>query len=372
MYVRLRLMIAFLLCAQPAFAQELRNMSILTGMKTGTYFRFGTDIAELMRRECGAEIAVKDSAGSLANLQRLRHESFTQLAIVQQDTLDYLKKAAASDPKLQEIARSIRYVFPLYSEEVHLVTTRTSGIKRLADLAGKRVAIGEPESGTYLTASFVLLLSGVKAKPLEISQKEALYRMMLPAGDPAAIDALFYVAGAPVKLFTESPDLASRLAGVAIDDPAVLERYNPATLTSEDYAWIDAKVPTIRVRSVLMTYDFQQEQCENVGMVANMLKANLKALKAGTAHPKWAEVEVGLPLPGWQIYRCVTKYIDAPVGQTDRQCTFAAKTAGKSVDYMPANQKPVNSEPKPTSVCASGRSDNPIVQSLCKNMKELR
>ena len=362
--------IGIVLLVVPAVAQELHNMSILTGRKTGTYFRFGNDIAELMRSECGANIQVKELQGSLANLQRLRHEQHSQLAIVQQDTLDYLKKAAAADTKLQDIVRNIRYVFPLYSEEVHLVTTKGSGIAHLRDIAGKRIAVGEAESGTYLTASFILLLSGIEVTRVEVGQVEGLRRLLLPVDDPNRIDALFYVAGAPVKLFTENPALRQQLAGVAIDDPAVLERYNPSQLTSDDYGWIEGKLATVRVRSVLMTYDFQLEQCQNVGMVANRVKANLKALKEGLGHPKWAEVELDAPLPGWKLYKCVSKYVDVPVGKEDRRCVFAGTTTS-ATGYMPPGQKTSESMP-PQSVCGSGKSDNPIVQSLCRNLKDLK
>jgi uncharacterized protein len=355
-------------------AQDMQDMSILTGKKTGTYYRFGQDIASLIQKECGATLTVKESQGSLANLQRLRHEVHSQLAIVQQDTLDYLKTAAASDPKLHEIVRSIRYVFPLYSEEVHLVTTKTSGIKRLKDIAGKRVAIGEGESGTYLTANFILLLSRIDVKPVEIDQVEGLRRMLLPATDPNKIDALFYVAGTPVKLFAENAALRTQLAGVAIDSPEVLERYTPAQLTSADYGWIGDKVDTVQVRSVLMTYDFRKEQCQNVAMVANRLKANLKALKNELGHPKWAEVDIDAPLAGWQAYGCVTKYIDSDVGpEGARQCAFLQ---GSTSAYIPPGQK-VSSElpmekPQDTSVCNGGKTSNPIVQNLCRNMKDLK
>ena len=345
-------------------------MSILTGQKTGTYFRFGHDIADLMRRECGAEIEVKESQGSLANLQRLRHEVHSQLAIVQQDSLDYLKTAAGTDTKLQEIARSIRYVFPLYAEEVHLVTTKGSGNRKLRDLAGKKIAVGEGASGTYLTASFILLLSGIDVTQVEIGPAEGLRRLLLPAKDPNRVDALFYVAGTPVKLFTENPALRDQLAAVAIDDPAILDRYSPTKLTPDDYEWITDDVNTVAVRSVLMTYDFQQEQCQNVGMVANRLKANLKALKEQFGHAKWAEVDINAPLRGWQAYKCVTKYIDAPVEKDNRQCAFAQTG---SADYMPPGQKTSGPKMAPNpSVCAGGKSDNPIVQSLCKNLKELK
>jgi TRAP transporter TAXI family solute receptor len=350
----------------------MRNMSMLTGQRTGTYYRFGQDIAQIVRRDCGTEIAIKESQGSLANLQRLRHEPQTQLAIVQQDTLDYLKTAAASDAKLQDIVRSIRYVFPLYTEEVHLVTTKGSGIKKLKDIAGRRVAIGEGESGTYLTASFILLLSRIDVKPVEIAQAEALRRLLLPSSDPNKIDALFYVAGTPIKLFTENPSLRDLLAGVAIDDPEVVERYSPTQLTSEDYGWITDRVDTVQVRSVLMTYDFQTTQCPNVGMVANRVKANLAALKNEIGHPKWAEVDLTAPLPGWQPYRCVSKYIDAIVGRDgDKQCAFVE--VATSADYIPPGQKSQNAQKAPpSSVCSGGKIDNPIVQNLCRNLKDLQ
>lgn len=377
MHGLLRAIAALILSAGVAHAQEMRDMSILTGKNTGTYFRFGQDIAQVIRKDCGTEIAVKETQGSLANLQRLRHEAHSQLAIVQQDSLDYLKTAAGSDPKLLAIARSIRYVAPLYSEEVHLVTTKGSGIKKLKDITGKRVAIGEGESGTYLTASFILLLGRIDVQRLEIAPTEGLRRLLLPASDPGKIDALFYVAGTPVKLFTENKALRDQLAGVAIDDPAVLQRYTPAQLTSEDYAWIPGKIDTVGVHSVLMTYDFQKDQCENVGMVANRLKANLAALKNEMGHPKWAEVDLNTRLPGWEPYSCVLKYIDKEVGQDgDRQCAFVESTSATS-SYLPPSEKVGGGTPKAakapdTSVCQGGKTSNPIVQSLCRNMKDLQ
>src|SRR5688572_29875993 len=260
MRILLSAILGLVLSSGLGVAQEMRNMSILTGMKSGTYFRFGQDIAQVINKECGTDIVVKESQGSLANLQRLRHEIFSQLAIAQQDTLDYLKTAAAKDTKLQDIIKNIRYVFPLYSEEVHLVTTKTSGIKKLKDITGKRVAVGVGESGTYLTASFILLLSGIDVEQVEIGGVDALRRLLLPADDANKVDAMFYVAGTPVKLYTETPRLKDKLAGVTIDEPAVLDRYNAAELTSQDYPWIDTKVDTVKVRSVLLTYDFQGPQ----------------------------------------------------------------------------------------------------------------
>jgi hypothetical protein len=72
----------------------------------------------------------------------------------------------------------------------------------------------------------------------------------------------------------------------------------------------------------------------------------------------------------------VTKYIDAEIGADgDRACAFQSKTAAPA-DYLPGGQRTSGTatlEKAPeTSVCESGKTQNPIVQSLCRNMKELQ
>lgn len=248
-------------CAQ---AQEMRHLSILTGSKGGTYYRFGEDIAGVIRRECTAELRVKESNGSLANLQRLRREEAAQLAIVQQDTLEYLKEAAPEDAKLQDIIQKIRYVFPLYAEEVHLITTAGSGITDVSHLRGKRVAVGDLESGTYLTATFILLLSQVAVTPVEIGEIPALERLLLPDGASNKIDAMFFVTGKPVTLLTGRKD-ANRLALVNIRNPAVLQKYEAARITSNDYRWLTQSVDTVKVMSVLMSFDFAMRTASILG-----------------------------------------------------------------------------------------------------------
>ena len=96
-----------------ANAQDMRKMSILTGPEGGTYYRFGKDIAEVVRRECGADLEVRPSQGSLDNLARLRSEPYAQMAIVQQDVLDYVLLSESRDPTLKEWIEKFKYVVPL-------------------------------------------------------------------------------------------------------------------------------------------------------------------------------------------------------------------------------------------------------------------
>ena len=81
-----------------------------------------------------------------------------------------------------------------------------SGIADFDDLADRRVAIGREGSGTYLTARLLFKVSEVQPKEMvPIDTDEALAE--LKAG---RIDAMFYVAGYPVKLLTEGVTAAGQ------------------------------------------------------------------------------------------------------------------------------------------------------------------
>src|SRR5204863_2006000 len=119
-----------------------------------------------------------------------------QLGIVQSDVLAFVAKVQ-SDPVLTRIAKKTKMVFPLYNEEVHILGRR--GITDFDDLAGRRVAVGREGSGTYLTSRLLFKLAEVTpAESVLIDTDEALAE--LKAG---RIDAMFYVAGFPVRLLKD-------------------------------------------------------------------------------------------------------------------------------------------------------------------------
>lgn len=91
--------------------------------------------------------------------------------------------------------------FPLYDEEVHLFANKA--ITALNDLQGKRVIVGEQGSGTWLTAMNALQITGVK--PAELLNLPPLQSVTAVLKGEA--DALFYVAGKPVTLFTKVGNL---------------------------------------------------------------------------------------------------------------------------------------------------------------------
>lgn len=280
-----------------SFAQQ---MGIITGGAKGTYYQFGLNLAELVESQ-GIKLDVYNSNGSVENIYAVYQRPRTQLGIVQADVLAFVTKIQ-SDPVLKRIARKTKMVFPLYNEEIHLVGRRE--IRSFDDLADRRVAIGKEGSGTYLTARLLFEISGVTpGQTLTIGSDDALAE--LKAGN---IDAMFYVAGYPVKLFSESVNADDDLALIPILNKDIVEFYPRAMIPANTYSWQAEPVDTAAVKAVLVSFDFRRANCENVGRVAQILYQNMDWLKEN-GHAKWKSVNVDFPLKGWQQYDCVAKYL---------------------------------------------------------------
>ena len=292
-----------------AYAQD---MGITTGNKRGTYYQFGLNLAQLVKSR-NIKLNVFDSAGSVQNVYAVYKAPGIQLGIVQSDVLAFITKIQ-TDANLARVASKTRMVFPLYNEEVHLIGQQ--GIVDFDDLADRVVAIGEEGSGTYLTAKILFEVSEVKPRELvAIGTDEGLAQLK-----QRKIDAMFYVAGQPVKLFSEGVTAQDNLALIPITNKSILDFYLDVQIPAKTYEWQDQLVNTIAVKAVLVSYDFRGINCDNVGKFAKTLQDNLEWLKAN-GHPKWKSVDLNAPVKGWEQYDCVKKYLQLsqrPVAERTR------------------------------------------------------
>ena len=280
----------------PAAAQD---MGIVTGSEKGTYYQFGLNLQRLMKSN-GINLTVSPSKGSVENVFAVYQRPNTQLGIVQSDVLAFVARVE-TDPVLKRIAKKIKMVFPLYNEEIQILGRNIGSFDELAD---KRVAIGREGSGTYLTARLMLKVAEVEPKQmLLIDTDQALAE--LKAG---RIDAMFYVAGAPVKLYAEGVTDADGLGLVPVTNKSITEFYPNVEMPAKTYPWQTKAVPTVAVKSVLVSFDFRRLDCENVGRFAQILASNMGWL-SDNGHPKWKTVQLDYPLKGWEQYDCVKKYL---------------------------------------------------------------
>jgi len=286
-----------LFSASFVFAQD---MGIITGGPKGTYYQFGLNLKTLAQSH-GINLSVANSDGSVENVYAVYNRPNTQMGIVQADVLAFISRSQ-TNPTLKQIAKKTKLVLPLYNEEVHLLGR--NDITSFGDLTGRRVAIGEEGSGTYLTSKLIFEISEVApAEMVSIGTEQALAQ--LKAGK---IDAMFYVAGYPVKLFKENVTSKDGLSLVPISDKSVTEFYPAAKIPQNTYPFQTEEVPTIAVKAVLISYDFRTTQCDNVGKFAKIVYDNLEWLKKN-GHPKWTQVDLNYALKGWEQYDCVQKYL---------------------------------------------------------------
>jgi hypothetical protein len=292
--------------ASAGFAQE---MGIITGGEKGTYYQFGLNLAELAKPS-GIKLSAYNSSGSVENIYAVYRRPRTQLGIVQADVLAFVAKVQ-TDPVLKRIAKKIKMVFPLYNEEIHLLGRRE--ITDFDDLADKRVAIGKEGSGTYLTVKLLFEISDVSPREMvAIGTDDALVQLK-----EGKIDAMFYVAGLPVKLFTENVSEEDGLALIPIMNKSVLEFYPSTEIPANTYTWQSEPVNTVAVKAVLVSFNFRKNHCENVGKLARILHDNLDWLREN-GHPKWKFVDLDYPLKGWEQYDCVKKHLK-PSQQSRRE-----------------------------------------------------
>jgi len=286
------------------------ELGLITGGESGTYYRFGLDLQKLLERNpaLGMALNVYPSKGSVENIYAVYQRPATQMGIVQSDVLAFVFRIQ-SDQVLRRIARKVKLVFPLYNEEIHILGKKD--ITDFDDLAGRRVAIGREGSGTYLTARILLKMADIAPREMVlIDTDEALAE--LKAG---RIDAMFYVAGYPVKLFAEQVAASDGLALVPVLNKTVLEFYEQSQIPANTYGWQPTAVQTAAIKAVLVSFDFRRGDCDNIGRFAQIISKNMDWLVTN-GHPKWKSVDLEYPLRGWEQYDCVRKYLGKPVNQT--------------------------------------------------------
>jgi TRAP transporter TAXI family solute receptor len=286
----------------PVSAAPPVDLGLITGSDKGTYYQFGLNLQRLLKeKDPSLNVLVYPSKGSVENVFAVYQRPATQMGIVQADVLAFVARVQ-SDPVLKRIAKKLRMVFPFYNEEVHILGRQ--GIADFDDLADRRVAVGREGSGTYLTARLLFKVAEVNPREMVyIDTDEALAE--LKAG---RIDAMFYVAGYPVKLFREDVTAKDGLKLVPIVHKSVTEFYPPSTIPPKTYDWQTEPVNTVAVKAVLVSFDFRKRDCDTVGQFAQTVAENMDWLTKN-GHPKWKAVDLNYQLKGWEQYDCVRRVL---------------------------------------------------------------
>lgn len=172
-------------------------ITIGTGGVTGVYYPTGGAICRLVnkdRKEHGVRCSVESTGGSVYNTRTIREKEL-DFGVVQSD----VQSAAMEGVRAfdgDEPYGDLRAVFSVHSEPMHVMVRGDAGIASVSDMAGKRVNIGNPGSGTRVLADVLMEAAGVTPDDFALAAE-------LKSSEQAAalcdgkIDAAIWAAGLP-------------------------------------------------------------------------------------------------------------------------------------------------------------------------------
>jgi TRAP transporter TAXI family solute receptor len=281
---------ALALAAGTAGAQQFFRIG--TGGTAGTYFPVGGMIANTVSQPGKISATAQSSAGSVANVNAVAsgqlESGFSQADVA---TWAYTGKGVWDG---RPAVTGLRLIANLYPESVHIVARKGAGIRSVADLKGKRVALDEPGSGTLINARSILAAYGLKDADLKPE-----YIKPNQAGDKlkdGALDAFFFTGGWPAGAISELASSGVGIELVPIEGPqadAIRQAssfFAPDTIPADTYKGVGA-VRTLAVGAQWVTSDKADANLVYEIVKALYSDAGQKAMGAGHAKGKFITKE---------------------------------------------------------------------------------
>lgn len=268
-------------------------LNIATGGTAGTYYPLGGALAELLNQNIKNMNASAQSTGaSVANVNMLKDGS-VDLAFIQNDIAYYAANGTEmfKDNKVE----SLRGIAALYPETVQFVTTQDKGIKSIADLKGKKVAVGASGSGAEANARQILGAYGITYDDIDVQ-----YLSFGEAADALKdgnVDVGVVVAGFPTAAIQ---DLAANKSAalVTIDGEhadQLIKKYpyfTKITVPKGTYPGQEEDVNTVAVKCVIVTTDKLSDDLG--GEIVKAIYEHLDRMKAAHAVGKYITKDTAL------------------------------------------------------------------------------
>lgn len=167
-----------------------RSVTMMTGAPGGGYAMFAERYRAALARE-GVELVLRPSSGSVENLRGLKTDPDVDIAFIQ--------SGIAHEPDSTDLVS----LGSMYFEPAWIFHRLDTPLTRLGQLKDRRVALGEPGSGTHLLALQMLSANGIALNQeglTTIGGEEAVSALL-----ESRIDAMFVISGA------ESPVISTLL-----------------------------------------------------------------------------------------------------------------------------------------------------------------
>jgi TRAP transporter TAXI family solute receptor len=217
------LALALSLATALALAQQQTRLSIATGGTGGVYYPLGGGLANVLTKALpGVEATAEVTSASVDNV-KLVGAGKADIAFVLADTAaDGFNGAGKFAEKVP-----VRALAVLYANKSQWVTVEGTGIQKMADLKGRRIATGAPGSGTEVIALRILEAHGIDPEK-DVKREKLSVAESVNAIKDKKIDAFFWSGGVPTAAVTDlaaTPGTKIKLLDHADVVPALQKKY---------------------------------------------------------------------------------------------------------------------------------------------------
>ena len=216
---------ATLLLASAVAQAQQKRLSIATGGTGGVYYPLGGGLANVLTKAVpGVEATAEVTSASVDNI-KLVGAGKADVAFTLGDTA---ADAVNGTGKFKERI-PIRAIAVIYANKSQWVTVEGTGINRMQDLKGHRIATGAPGSGTEIIALRILEAYGLDPDK-DVKREKLSVAESVNAIKDRKIDAFFWSGGVPTAAVTDlaaTPGTRMKLLDHADAIPKLVQRWGP-------------------------------------------------------------------------------------------------------------------------------------------------
>ena len=236
---------------------EANIVTIATGGASGPYNIIGSTLAETYSSQYGVNSRTQTTGASVENVNLIKEDKI-EMAFTMSDVVS---QAVEGTEGFTEPTDKISQIAALYPNYVQIVTTADSGIETFEDLRGKRIAVGDQNSGVEVNARTLLEGYGITYDDIQVD-----YLGYAEAADglrAGQIDSAFLTSGLPnASLLELSETLDIRMVSIAPEDVervAKDQSYFIALEIPADTYGNEEPVPTAAIMNALVVHSDMSE-----------------------------------------------------------------------------------------------------------------
>ncbi len=277
---------------------DKKNYILATGGTSGTYYPFGGAIANIWNTKIANMNVTAQATGASAENLRLISKGDAEFATVQNDVMDYAYRG--SDMFAGQKLPNLASIGTLYPEVVQIAASKSSGIKSIGDLHGKRVSVGDAGSGVEFNAKQILEGYGITFD--DIKKNNLSFKESAEGLQNGTLDACFITAGVPNAALQELAFTAGLVlipvTGAEAD--SICNKYSfytKTTIPAGTYKGTDVDTEALAIKATLAVSASLDEST-----VYEMTKALFENLdELGSAHAKGKEVSAKAAVTGISV-----------------------------------------------------------------------